>query len=105
MKNVILDLVHGENERKIELEFIGNQMFLMTLLGKHSAKISLSKFEITMSIYNIISRAPKSDNKFDVTKQKIEELWNFFQEASMMPHKFASNEAAILDSIPENNRN
>ena len=40
VKNAILDLVREENKQKIELEFIGNQILLMTLLEKHNAELS-----------------------------------------------------------------
>ena len=31
----------------------------------------------------------------------IEEIWKFFREANMQPHKFASNNQKILESIPD----
>ena len=63
----------------------------------------LAAEEVRSQIY--MDDVPGGDNEFEEAKQKIEELWNFFQEASMMPHKFASNVPEILDSIPEANKN
>jgi hypothetical protein len=42
----------------------------------------LAAEEVRSQIY--IDDVLRGDNNFDVAKQKIEELWNFFQEASMM---------------------
>ena len=59
--------------------------------------------EVKSQIY--MDDVPGGDNEFIVAKQKIDELWSFFQDANMMPHKFASNVNEILESIPEENRN
>jgi len=63
----------------------------------------LAAEEVRSQIY--MDDVPGGDNDFEVAKKKIEELWKFFQEASMMPHKFASSAPDILESIPEQNRN
>jgi len=63
----------------------------------------LAAEEVRSQIY--MDDVPGGDNEFEIAKNKIDELWNFFQDANMMPHKFASNVSKILESIPEQNRN
>ena len=63
----------------------------------------LAAEEVRKQIY--MDDVPGGDDEFETAKKKIEELWDFFQDASMMPHKFASNASDILTSIPEMNRN
>lgn len=40
------------------------------------------------------------ENDENSAKKMIEEIWKFFLEANMQPHKFASNNQKILESIP-----
>ena len=45
------------------------------------------------------------DKDEESARKKIEEILNFFTEASMQPHKFASNSQKILQNIPEEFKN
>ena len=66
-------------------------------------KLPLAAEEIRLQIY--MDDVPGGANHLEVARQKILELWEFFQSASMMPHKFASNFPEILESIPTANTN
>lgn len=65
--------------------------------------LPLASTEVRRQIY--MDDVPGGDNELEQAKKKIEELWKFFLEANMMPHKFASNNADILGCIPVENQN
>ena len=63
----------------------------------------LAAEEVRNQIY--MDDVPGGSEDVHTARKKIEELWNFFQDATMMPHKFLSNRPEILVNIPEENRN
>jgi hypothetical protein len=47
-----------------------------------------------------VDDVPDGHDSEDNTQKKLEELLHFFLEASMQPHKFASNSKKVLENIP-----
>jgi hypothetical protein len=66
-------------------------------------KLPLAAEEVRQQIY--MDDVPGGAEDVQVAREKIKQLWEFFQSASMMPHKFQSNFSEILESIPEANIN
>jgi hypothetical protein len=66
-------------------------------------ELPLAAEEVRQQIY--MDDVPGGAEDVQVAREKIKQLWEFFQSASMMPHKFQSNFPEILESIPEANIN